>query len=80
MNGWTLLALVLGYIIGVLSGARAQRRRDEAKLEYVRSQIKETVATFAKDFPMDVTIQVVDQAGTTMAQAGTKKRPGDLVH
>lgn len=79
MNGWTLAGFLLGMFVGAYLGVQSERRRTVALIRRAKVELMVAVERFAKNFPQDVTIQVVDKTGEIIAEGSTRvDRSGSL--
>jgi len=65
-----------GYTVGMLTARRRLRRQ----LAAAKGHLLEAMERFAKSFPQDVTIQVVDKDGTIIAEGSTRPDKGERIH
>lgn len=75
-----VLLLAGGFWFGYRFGIIAERRRLARALSAAKGHILEALERFAKNFPQDVTVQVVDKDGTIIAEGSTRPEKGERIH
>lgn len=78
LGGFLLFAggFWFGYRVGIL----AERRRLGRALTAAKGHLLEAMERFAKNFPQDVTVQVIDKDGTLIAEGSTRAENGERIH
>jgi hypothetical protein len=69
-----------GFWTGYNFGKIAERRRLSRAITAAKGHLLEAIERFARSFPQDVTIQVVDKDGTIIAEGSTRPDKGDRIH
>lgn len=75
-----VLLLAGGFWFGYSFGIVSERRRLGRALTVAKSHLLEAMERFAKNFPQDVTIQVIDKDGTIIAEGSTRPDDGERIH
>lgn len=70
----------LGYWVGHRLGVLTERKRTIRAFSAAKVQLLEAIGRFARNFPQDVTIQVVDKDGTIVAEGSTRPEKGERIH
>lgn len=75
-----LLLMGAGFWFGFRVGALAERQRLARALRAAKGHLLEAMERFAKSFPQDVTVQVIDKDGTIIAEGSTRPDKGERIH
>ncbi len=75
-----LMLFAGGFWFGHTVGRLKERRRLRRALSAAKIHLLEAMERFAKSFPQDVTIQVVDKDGTIIAEGSTRPDNGERIH
>ncbi len=69
-----------GFWTGYNFGKIAERRRLSRVFVAAKGQLLEALKRFARNFPQEVTIQVVDKDGTIIAEGSTRPDKDERIH
>ncbi len=76
MIGWIVAGLLLGFMVGIVYGTRAEHRRMVNEVESAKRRMLEAVKRFQKTLPG----AIAKELERDIARAYSPKKPGDPLH